>query len=157
MGLTMSCLRWLDTRSDPTQTFSAYGSHQQSADATMLAAAMPIAALAVTAAAPVRVGRVERHGVQIPPNLANFHEPGSTGYVPKTTQVAIPSWLKNFHEPGSTGFVPTPAVMTVTSAAGGGGLDWVSALIGAGAGLGAALAGAGAYMTVRKRRALAHV
>jgi hypothetical protein len=117
--------------------------------------------------------------IQIPPSLANFrepgstgyvpkatqvapawleslHEPGSTGYVPKTTRVAIPSRLENFREPGSTGFVPTPAVMTVTSAAHSG-FDWVSALIGAGAALGVAFAGGGAFMTVRKRRTLAHV
>ena len=50
--------------------------------------------------------------IQIPANLANFREPGSTGYVPKTarqipragldrlcpetTQVTIPAWLENF-------------------------------------------------------------
>ena len=45
--------------------------------------------------------------------------------------------------------------MTVAST-GGRGLDWVSAVIGAGAALGLAIAGAGAFVTVRKRRTLAH-
>jgi hypothetical protein len=45
--------------------------------------------------------------------------------------------------------------VTVTSS-GGNGLDWVSAAIGAGAALGLAVAGAGAFVTVRRRRSLAH-
>jgi hypothetical protein len=119
--------------------------------------ATTIAALAVTAATAsyASAGPSKSTRVQIPASLANFREPGSTGYVPNTTRVAIPSWLKNFHEPGSEGFVPA-GDMTVTSAVGGG-LDWVSALIGAGAALGVALAGTGAFMTVRKRRTLAHM
>ena len=68
--------------------------------------------------------------------------------------MVIPAWLKNFREPGSTGFVPA-ATVTVASTADRG-LDWVSAVIGAGAALGLAVAGAGAFVTVRKRRTLAH-
>ena len=39
---------------------------------------------------------------------------------------------------------------------GGGGLDWPSAFIGAGAAFGIGLAAAGSMLAVRKRRALAH-
>ena len=94
--------------------------------------------------------------VTIPSWLANFHEPSSTPYVPKTTQVMIPSWLANFHEPSSTPYVPKTTQVTTTAPAGGG-LDWVSALIGAGAGMGIALAGAGGLMALHKRRTLAHI
>ena len=45
--------------------------------------------------------------IEIPANLANLREPGSTGYVPKTTLVTIPAGLQNLREPGSTGYVPT--------------------------------------------------
>ena len=45
--------------------------------------------------------------IQIPANLANLREPGSTGYVPKTALVTIPAALQNLREPGSTGYVPT--------------------------------------------------
>ena len=44
--------------------------------------------------------------------LANFHEPGSTGYVPASTLVTIPKSLANFHEPGSTGYVPASTLVT---------------------------------------------
>ena len=94
--------------------------------------------------------------IQIPPSLANFREPGSIGYVPQVTRVVIPSRLAHFREPGSTGFVPKATPVTAITPAGGG-LDWVSALIGAGAALGLALASAGALMALRKRRTLAHV
>jgi hypothetical protein len=112
--------------------------------------AVTIAALALTAAVAVPCASAAQ--VQIPPNLAHFQEPGSTGYVPQTTPVVIPAALQNFQEPGSTGFVPATIVTNST----GGGLDWASALIGAGAALGLALTGAGAFVTARKRRALAH-
>ena len=157
--------------------------------------ATTIAVVAVAAARRlVRIGRFVEGHVKIPANLANFREPGSTGYVPMTTQawlenfrkasstgyvpmmtqawlenfrkasptgevpetthVVIPAWLENFREPGSTGFVPAAAV-TVASPADRG-LDWVSAVIGAGTALGLAIAGAGAFVTVRKRRTLVH-
>lgn len=93
--------------------------------------------------------------VTIPPRLAGFREPGSTGYVPGMTGVSIPSRLAHFREPGSTGFVPTPAAVTA-AASYGGGFDWVSALIGAGAALGITLAAAGALKVLRKRHPLAH-
>jgi hypothetical protein len=134
--------------------------------------AVTIAALAVTGAVAAPCASAAQ--VQIPPNLAHFQEPGSTGYVPtqvtipaglenlqepgstgyvpQTTHVVIPAALQNFREPGSTGFVPATIVTKST----GSGLDWASALIGAGAALGLALTGAGAFVTARKRRALAH-
>jgi len=68
--------------------------------------------------------------------------------------IQIPANLANFQEPGSTGFVPA-AEVTVASTADRG-LDWVSAVVGAGAALGLAIAGAGAFVAVRKRRTLAH-
>ena len=88
--------------------------------------------------------------IQIPPALAHFQEPGSTGYVPKTTLVKIPANLAHFQEPGSVGYVPAATVSTS------GGLDWASALIGAGVALGVALASAGAFTVLRRRRTLAH-
>jgi hypothetical protein len=94
--------------------------------------------------------------ITIPQSLARLQEPGSTGYVPKTTQVTIPSRLANLHEPGSTGYVPKTMLATTTAPVGGG-LDWISALIGAGVGLGIAAAGGGVLMALRKRRTLAHV
>jgi hypothetical protein len=104
---------------------------------------------------PGSTGYVPTTTVTIPPRLANFREPGSTGFVPVTAQVTIPARLANFREPGSTGYVPSP--VAVTPAASVGGLDWTSALIGAGAGLGIALVCAGGLLVARKRRALAHV
>jgi len=46
--------------------------------------------------------------------------------------------------------------VTVTAEASGGGLDWTSALVGAGAGLGIALVCAGGLLLARKRRAFVH-
>jgi hypothetical protein len=137
--------------------------------------ATTLAVVAVAAGGVSSASADSSKGIQIPPNLANFQEPGSTGYVPMTP--ITPAWLKNFREPGSTGYVPetthvvipanlanfqepgstgfVPAEVTVASPADTG-LDWVSAVIGAGAGLGLAIAGAGAFVAVRKRRTLAH-
>jgi hypothetical protein len=137
-----------------------------------------IAAVAVAAAALVPYASADSSkGIQIPANLANFREPGSTGYVPKTTQIVIPAWLENLQEPGSTGYVPTthvvipaslrnfrepgstgfvPAATVTVTSSGGSGLDWSSAAIGAGAALGLALLAAGAFVMARKRRTLAH-
>ena len=65
--------------------------------------------------------------------------------------------LANFYEPGSTGYAPKTTPATTTSPVGGG-LDWLSALIGVGAGLGIAVAVAGVLMMAsRKHRTLAHV
>jgi hypothetical protein len=64
--------------------------------------------------------------------------------------------LTNVYEPGSTGYVPKTTLVT-TAMPVGGGLDWISALIGTGAGLGIAVAGAGVLMALRKRRTLTHV
>jgi hypothetical protein len=104
---------------------------------------------------PCNVGLpVQPTRLTIPSRFANLREPGSTGYVPGATQVTIPSRFANFREPGSTGSVPAAAsVTTVTTS---GGLDWLSALIGAGAAFGVALAVAGGMTARRKRRALAH-
>lgn len=167
---------------------------------TRIAAA--IAVVAVAAAGAPYAAADSSKGVQIPANLANFREPGSTGYVPKTAQivipaalvnlrepgstgyvpetaqVAIPAWLENLQEPGSTGYVPqtthvaipaslqnlrepgstgwVPAAKVTVTSTGGDGLDWVSAVIGAGAALGLAIAGVGAFVTMRRRRTLAH-
>ena len=87
--------------------------------------------------------------------LANFHEPGSTGYVPASTLVTIPKSLANFHEPGSTGYVPASALVTTTTAVDSG-LNWVSALIGLGAGIGIAVASAGGLLAARRRRTVVH-
>lgn len=113
------------------------------------AAAMIAAAVAPCASADSTKGA----RVQIPPSLANFREPGSTGYVPQVTRVVIPPALSHFREPGSTGFVPQ-GLSPHPSAADG--FDWGAAVIGAGAALGLALASAGA-LALRKRRTLAHV
>ena len=139
--------------------------------ATIAAVAVAVGATASYASA----GDSKGKRIEIPANLANLREPGSTGYVP--TQVTIPAWLENFQEPGSTGYVPTthivipaslrnfqepgstgfvPAATMTVGSTGGSGLDWVSAVIGAGVALGLAVAGAGAFVTVRKRRTLAH-
>ena len=117
---------------------------------TMLSAGALITALIVPAAsaAPSKPVRVT-----IPARFANFHEPGSTGYVPKAARVTIPARLAGFHEPGSTGYVPVASATASASS----GLDWVSALIGAGAALGIALASAGGMIALRKRRTFAHV
>ncbi len=90
--------------------------------------------------------------VTIPAALAKLREPGSTGYVAQTTRVAIPASLSRLHEPGSTGYVPTTASVQAR-----GGFDWVSALIGAGGALGMAIATAGSVMALRKRRQVVHV
>ena len=55
--------------------------------ATTIAAA---AVIAVAVAPGASAGPSKGSRVQIPPSLANFQEPGSTGYVPKTTPVTIP-------------------------------------------------------------------
>jgi hypothetical protein len=93
--------------------------------------------------------------VVLPARFAHFREPGSTGWVPKTTRVVIPARFAHFNEPSSTGWVPTSAPVATTVRVGNG-LDWVSALIGAGAALGVAAASAGGLMALRKRRTLAH-
>ena len=116
------------------------------------AAAMIAAAVAPCASADSAKGA----RVQIPPSLANFREPGSTGYVPQVTRVVIPPALSHFREPGSTGFVPQAAPLRAVTVAADG-FDWGAAVIGAGAALGLALASAGALMALRKRRTLAHV
>ena len=115
--------------------------------ATSIAGAALIAAIVVpgAVAGPSKITRI-----QIPPALTHFQEPGSTGYVPKTTLVKIPANLAHFQEPGSVGYVPAATASTNS------GLDWASALIGAGAALGVALASAGALMVLRRRRTLAH-
>ena len=135
-----------------------------------------IAVVAVAATGASYASADSSKGIQIPANLANFREPGSTGYVPMTQ--VTPAWLKNFREPGSTGYVPetthvviparlknfrepgstgfVPAAEATVASTGGGGLDWTSAIIGAGTALGLAIAGAGAFVAVRKRRTLAH-
>jgi hypothetical protein len=65
--------------------------------------------------------------------------------------------LANVYEPDSTVDVPKTTLVTTASPVGGG-LDWLSALIGAGAGLGIAVAGAGVLiMAWRKHGTLAHV
>jgi hypothetical protein len=120
-----------------------------------IATAIAAVAVIATATAPYASAAPPKGTrVGIPANLANFREPGSTGYVPKTTDIVTPPWLwlGNLRKPGST--VPAASVVTVSSPAGG--FEWVSALIGAGAALGLALAGAGAFVMVRKRRSLAH-
>ena len=86
--------------------------------------------------------------------VLRHREPGSTGYVAKPA-ATIPPWLANFREPGSTGYLPSTKMVATTSAADG--LDWASALVGAGAALGLGLACAGGLMAFRKHRALAHV
>ncbi len=82
--------------------------------------------------------------------------PAASAGPSKGTPVTIPTSLAHLREPGSTGYVPKTTQMT-TAAPVGGGLDWVSALIGAGAGLGIAVASAGGLMALRKRRTLIHV
>jgi len=94
---------------------------------TRIAAA--IAAVAVAAGLVASAGASSGTRVIAPPSLARMHEPGSTGYVAPGTLV--------------TTTVPSD------------GLDWVSALVGAGAAAGIAIAGAGA-LTLRKRRAPVH-
>ena len=69
------------------------------------------------------------------------------------TRVIVPPSLARMHEPGSTGYVPAGTLVTTTVSSSG--LDWVSALVGAGAAAGVALASAGA-MTLRRRRAPLH-
>jgi hypothetical protein len=72
----------------------------------------------------------------------------------KATQMTIPPSLARLQEPGSTGYVPKTTLVTTTAPVGGG-LDWISALIGAGAGLGIAVTVAGGLMALRKRPTLA--
>jgi len=140
--------------------------------ATIAAVAVAVGATASYASA----GDSKGKRIEIPANLANLREPGSTGYVPKTALVMIPAALQNLREPGSTGYIPrqvtipaslrnfqepgstgfVPAATVTVGSTGGSGLDWVSAVIGAGAALGLAIAGAGAFVAVRRRRTLAH-
>jgi len=87
--------------------------------------------------------------------IAAVVAPGTSAGPPKGTRITIPPSLARLHEPGSTGYVPKTTLVTTTAPVGGG-LDWISALIGAGAGLGIAVAGAGGLMALRKRRTLAH-
>ena len=55
--------------------------------ATIAAVAVAVGATASYASA----GDSKGKRIEIPANLANLREPGSTGYVPKTTQVMIPA------------------------------------------------------------------
>ena len=82
--------------------------------------------------------------------------PNAFGATSTGTTITIPKSLANFHEPGSTGYVPASALVTTTAAAEGG-LDWASALIGLGVGIGMAVASAGGLLAVRRRRTLAHL
>ena len=88
--------------------------------------------------------------------IASVVAPGMSAGPSKGTRITIPPSLANIREPGSTGYVPRTTLVTITAPVGGG-LDWISALIGAGAGLGIAVAGAGGLMALRKRRTLADV
>jgi hypothetical protein len=72
-------------------------------------------------------------------------------------RIKIPARLARTQFPG-TSSEPTVLVNNVQGTrSDGGGLDWISALIGAGGGLGIAVAGAGSLMALRKRRTLVHV
>jgi hypothetical protein len=70
---------------------------------TAIAAAAMIAAAVVPWAS---ADSAKGTRVQIPPSLANFREPGSTGWLPQVKHVVIPPRLAHFREPGSTGWVP---------------------------------------------------
>ena len=111
--------------------------------------------------------------ITIPARLARIQYPGSsskpTVYVNvqrsshasalkvQDGRIKIPARLALTQFPG-TSSEPTVLVNNVQgTGSDGGGLDWISALIGAGGGLGIALAGMGSVMAVRKRRTLAHV
>ena len=112
----------------------------------------PAVVIAAVVAPGALAGSSKGTHVTIPASLANFREPGSTGYVPQTTRVAIPAALSRLREPGSTGYVPTTASVQAR-----GGFDWVSALIGAGGALGMAVAATASVIALRKRRQVVHV
>jgi hypothetical protein len=112
-------------------------------------------------------------GITIPASLARTQYPGTSSAPTvyenvqgssnavalkvRNGQITIPARLARTQFPG-TSSEPTVLVNNVQgTGSDGGGLDWISALIGAGGGLGIAVAGAGGLMALRKRRTLVHV
>jgi hypothetical protein len=86
--------------------------------------------------------------------IAAVVAPAASAGPSKGTRITIPQSLARLHEPGSTGYLPKTTLVTTTAPVGGG-LDWMSGMIGAGAGLGIAVTVAGGLMALRKRRTLA--